>query len=278
MTNEEPDPDSIFAGVPEEPEEGAHTMEESVIPTGDDPTKGVTDDGNLKMQVPLGDIDPFDHGAAQDAVREQQRENGTAPPDMPVAEPLPVRNPAMSMDASEPLQEEMERRFSQEYGDITVKVDVTERDAFVRSATLDEEFVLVIEIDGVDMTVTVAIPPDEFTNSAAAAVNHWANEDFIDKDSDLQWLLAFQQVHVWYQVRAINGEPTPWSDYWSDGMPPNKQLRADMRDTDNFDVFFQMNAVRWRMMLDAVRTAELKYKICQENWQDRSFFGGADTD
>jgi hypothetical protein len=270
------DNDSIFSGAAEPPDPDANTFDGMVVPG--DVEVSTTADGNLHVQVPTGDIDLYDHSNELKAKKEHQKKAGVAPPDLPPTAPEPIRNAAMMRDSNEPLQAEMERRFSQSFGDLKVKVLPKDRDAFVRAALHDEELVLDIELEGVGAVVSVAIPPDEFTNSASAAVTQWGREDFIDKDSDLQWLLAFQQIHAWHQIRAINGEPTPWSDYWADGIPPLKEIRKSMRDHNTFAPFFQMNAVRWRMMLDAIRVAELKYKICLQNWKDRSFFVGADTD
>lgn len=270
------EPESIFSEAPEEPAENANRFDEEAAPDDAASSREVDENGHLKMSVPTGDVDPFDHSAEEDAKRQYKEQQGTAPPDLPDPEPEEPRSPAMMHDSNEPLREEMERRFSQEFGDITVEVTQAERDAFVRSALHDEEFVLEIYLEGVDARVTVAIPPDEFTNSASAAVTQWGRDGFIDSDSDLQWLLAFQQVHTWYQIREVNGEPTSWSDYWADGMPSVRQMREDMKNPDNFKEILAMNAVRWRMLLDAVRIAEIKYKICLQNWKDRSFFGGAD--
>ena len=273
------DEDSIFSGVPEDPDVDALQFgdEDELVPD-DGVTKEVTDSGDLRMRVPLGDIDPYDHSAEQSVVAESRRAAGIAPPDMPETVREPDRNPAMMKNSTDPLQEEMERRFSQSFGDLKVEVTAVERDAFVRAALHDEEFILDIEMEGVGATVRVAIPTDEFTNSASAAVTQWGREGFIDKDSDLQWLLAFQQIHAWGQVRAVNGEPTSWSDFWADGIPSIKDMRAAMRAVDTFDPIFRIHGVRWRLMLDAIRIAELKYKICLQNWRDRSFFAGADTD
>lgn len=268
---------SIFDEPSEPKEEGANVIDEAGDSESGPIKKSVSDAGHLRMNVDAGDIDPYDHGPEAAAVRKKKEEEGTAPPDMPETEDIPVNNPAMLSSPADRLRDEMELRFTQEFGSLTIKVTSADREAFVRAALHDSELVFRIPIEGVNAIIDIAMPPDEFTNSAAAAVTHWSNEDFIDKSSDLQWLLAFQQIHAWYQVRAIDGEPTPWSDYWVDGMPPIKTMRAAMRDTSNFEPFFKMSAVRWRMLIEAVRMAELKYKICQQNWRDRSFFTGADT-
>jgi hypothetical protein len=269
------DDDSIFSGVAEPPEDGAVILDDDdVVP--EDLSKEITDSGDLRMRVPVGDIDPFDHSAEHDAVKADKAKLGVAPPDLPKSVPEPVRNGPLMHDSNEALRGEMERRFKHSLGDLDVTVSAEERDAFVRAALFDKELMFDIQLEGVGAVVRVAIPPDEFTNSASAAVMQWGREDFIDKESDMQWLLAFQQIHAWHQVRAINGEPTVWSDFWADGNPPLREIRKAMRDTSTFDDIFCINAARWRLMLDAIRIAELKYKICLQNWRDRSFFAGAD--
>jgi len=275
------EPRSVFDGPAEAPEEGANVMDESEEAPGKispGASKEVTEDGHLKMRVGTEGVDPFDHSPELEAKREKETKDGTVPPDLPETEDLGVNNPTMLDSSADRLKDEMEQRFSEEFGNIKVDVTPAEREAFVRAALHDSELTFRVEIEGMGTTIEVAMPTDEFTNSAAAAAKAWGAIDFIDPESDMQWMLAFQQIHAWYQVRSIDGEPTPWSDYWADGMPKIRELRAYMKDPDNFEDFFQMNAVRWRMLLDAVRVAELKYRLCLRNWRDKSFFTGADTD
>lgn len=264
--------DSLFVG--EVPDDDA--MVNTVVPGA--PQTDVTEDGNLIATVPVGDVDLYDHSAEQAALRQHQRELGVAPPDLPASTPEPPRNPAMMQHAADPLKEEMDRRFSQDYGKVKVEVSPDERDAFVRAALHDTELVWGIDLPGVRAHVKVAIPPDVFTTQAAAAVTHWGKIDFIDKDSDMQWLLSFQQIHAWYQIREIDGQPTVWSDFWADGFPSIKTLRETMRDVSTFHDIMTMGAVRWRLCMEAIQIAELKYKLCLQNWRDRSFFAGAGTD
>jgi len=266
---------SIFGTVVEDPAPDAQRVDEAEDPTA---PKVVVDGGQLKASLPLGGVDPFDHKPEQDAIDAKKKEDGVAPPPMPTDDVTQLRNPNMMMSATDRLQDEMERRFQLEVGDMKVQVTGADRDAFVRAAMHDTELIFDIQLDGLQATVQIAMAPDEFTTSASAAVNQWGRDGHIDKDSDLQWLLAFQQMHAWYQVRAINGEPTAWSDFWVDGMPPLSAIRKRMREHDSFEPFFRMSAARWRMLLDAVRTAEFKYKVCLQNWKNRSFFTGAATD
>ncbi len=272
-----PEFSSIFDGEPEMPAAGAQRIDEKA-PDAHKAASEIDAAGHLKASAPLGDVDPFDHSAEQDAIDGQKSADGVAPPPLPTDEPTGLNNPNVMMSATDKLQDEMERRFRLEMGDTNIQVTAADRDAFVRAALTDAELLFTIPVEGLDATVTVALAPDEFTTSVAAAVTQLGKEGHIDKDSDLQWLLAFQQLHAWYQVRAINGEPTPWSDYWADGFPPLKDVRARMRDYESFQVFHRMNATRWRMLLEAIRTAEHKYKVCLHNWKNRSFFTGADTD
>ena len=274
----EEDHTSIFAGDPEPPAAGAQIIDEAPVEKATTGRKEVTADGHLRMNVAAGDIDPFDHSKEHAAVQQHQAEEGTAPLPMPPREDAAVNNPGMMVNPADFLRDEMERRFAQEFDDIKVTVTPADRDAFVRAALHDKELILDIELEGVGCIVQVAIAPDEFTTSASAALRKWQELEHISKDSDLQWMLAFQQIHAWYQIRSINGEPTAWSDFWADGMPKLSKIRDAMRNPEVFEPFFQMNATRWRMCLDAVRMAELKYKICMKNWKDRSFFTGADTD
>lgn len=231
----------------------------------------------IDKTVDLGGINPYDHSEEERIRREKDEELGVSPPDLPDGGPIPVANPAMLLDSTDSIREEIERRFKGEFGDRKVEVTAQERSDFVRAALHDEELVFRINVDGASAVVDVAIPPDYITTFAASAVNKWAEVGFVDAGSDMQWLLSFQQVHAWYQIRAVNGEPTSWSDFWTDRKPSASEIRSFMKDPQNFEPFFKMNAVRWRLILDAIRVAELKYKICLENWNNRSFFTGADT-
>jgi hypothetical protein len=84
-------------------------------------------------------------------------------------------------------------------------------------------------------------------------------------------------MHAWFMVREINGTPTPWSDVFCDGIPKTSVSRAKLAEPSNFEEFFVMTPIRWRMIVEAMRIAEFKYKLCMEAWQDRSFFTTAGT-
>lgn len=267
--------ESIFSGEPEVPAPDAQMLEAL---DSEDSIKVEKVGKHVKASVPLGTLDPYNHAAEQEVIDAKKRESGTLPPSLPETQDMGIRNPKMMATPVDYVKEEMERRFTHEFGQQKVNVTATDRDAFARAALLDQEVVFDILLEGLDITIRIAMAPDEFTSSAAAAVTQWQQDGLMSKDSDMQWLLAFQQVHAWYQVRSINSVPTPWSDFWVDGLPALKDIRLAMREHERFDPFFRMNAARWRMLMEAVRIAELKYKLCLQSWNDRSFFTGADTD
>lgn len=264
MSDESPEAASIFDN-PEPPAPGAMTGDSPFAPP--------------EVTVDVGEYDPHDHTAEVDAVDAAAAADGTKPPTMPEHVELPLANGALIPGVTDALHDEIERRFTREHGDLQVVVTQSDRDAFVRAAMNDSELIFPIELPGVNATVNVAMPPDVFTSSAAAAATDWGDKlEFITKGNDMQWLLSFQQMHVWFQVRAINGVATPWSDTFADGIPKARKLRKKLSEPKNFDAIFDMSAVRWRMLLDATRIAEYKYKICLENWREKTFFTGADTD
>lgn len=272
-----PDDEPIPGIFDEVPDDDAITQETDVVP-GETITKRTTEDGNLDVDVDTGGVDPYDHTAEAAAVRESQEKDGVAPPELPETQPELPNNPTMMTDANATLQNEMEARFQQEFGDLKVEVTHEERADFVRAALYEEELIFKVEVEGIGAVVEIAIPSDEFTNSAAAAVNKWGRDGIIDKESDIQWILSFQQLHAWYQIRSVNGTPTPWSKYWAGGDVSFQEIRSYMEDVSNFEEIINMSAVRWRLLIQAVRIAETKYKICLQNWNDRSFFTGAGTD
>lgn len=270
------EPEKLHSIFDEPPDEGVRTIDE----TPSEPAADKPGGDHLKMSIPTGGVDPFDHSAEVAAARAQQAKDGTLPPDMPETKTIPPHNPAMGESSADALRDEMEARFAHDAGELKgIKATAADRDAFARAALHDSELVFDIPVEGLGVTVQVAVPPDDFTTSAAAALSHWEAGDVIDKDSGMQWLLAFQQIHAWYQIRAVDGVPTPWSDYWAgEKHPPLSDIRAKMKDASTFDPIFSLGAVRWRMLLYAIRAAEAKYRICLQRWNDRTFFIGADTD
>jgi hypothetical protein len=273
MSDQTPEqPKSIFEAA-EEPEAGALRHDEAADAP---PAEDLSHPERVSVEVPVGEHNPLDHSAEMKVKREYEESMGIAPPPLPTSQRIPVANPAMLPDATDDLKAEMERRFRAEFGPKEVQVTAEERSAFVRAALHDSELTFRVPVEGADVVVDVAIPSDKFTTLAAAACNQWIAGGHLEKDSDMQWLLAFQQIHAWYQVRAVDGVPTPWSIFWEE-TPSTAKIRTFMADPENFEVFFRMNAVRWRLFMDAIRTAEWKYKICLDNWNNRSFFTGADT-
>jgi len=269
---EQPEVTSVFSES-EPPEEGANVFDESP------PEEKQPDDGHLRKTISTDGQDLYDHSDEIEAERQQEEADGVAPPPMPEREPMGIRNPMVHADPAEAIREEIENRFAEEFRAEKVTVTNAERDAFVRAALHDSELVFEVEIEALDAVVSVAIPSDTFTSCASAAAYKWGEEGHIDKTSDLQWVLTFQQMHAWFQVRAIDGTPTAWADEWDTEKPHSaKHLRELLENPENIEPIQRLNGVRWRLFLNAIRIAEQKYKICLSNWQDRTFFTGADTD
>ena len=251
------DIDNIFAEAAEAPEEKAATF-------------------SAEMEV--GDVDLFDHSAEEGAIREAEGDNDDiVAPEQPEHIEAPLHNRALQADPVADLKAQAERSFTGTFDVGKVTVDPDERTAFLRAALHDTEMCFDVRLEGLDVTIKIAIPPETFTTNAAAAATAWAKLGFNDKDSDIQWLLSFQQMHAWFMVREIDGIPTTWSDDFCDGIPKTSFTRAKLSDPDNFETFFVMTPARWRMLVEAMRIAEFKYKLCLEAWQDRSFFIPAGT-
>lgn len=259
-----------------EPDPFASLEEEDLAE--DDIKEKILEDGNLDLEADLGDTDLFDHSEEINARKEQDEKDGVAPPPLPESDPVSYQNPAMLSDPAEAVRDEIESRFTEEFQASKVSVKPAEREAFVRAALHDSELQFNVKVEGVGATVTIAMPSDHFTSAVTAAAYSWAKDGHISADSDLQWILSFQQMHAWFQVRAVNGVPTSWASDWADGIPSAKQLQELLNNPENLKDIQSMSGIRWRLMLQAIRIAEQKYKICLNNWHDRTFFTGADTD
>ena len=297
MSEENKDNDNPIKSVFDEtdtPDDGANVFDEAPdteenepddldsisddAPASDAVEREIGEDGRIKLTAKVGDANLFDHSEEVEAQKDADDKNGVAPPPLPESDPVGYQNPAMLSDPADAVRDEIENRFTEEFQASKVTVKPAEREAFVRAALHDSELVFNVKVEGVGATVTIAMPSDHFTSAVTAAAYTWARKGYTSEDSDLQWILSFQQMHAWFQVRAINGVPTSWAADWAGGMPGAKQLQAMLDDPDNLKDIQNMNGLRWRLILQAIRIAEQKYKICLNNWHDRSFFTGADTD
>lgn len=228
-------------------------------------------------EVPLGDINPYDHGAEQAAINAAQQTIGIAPPELPENQDTPIGNPGVMVDPTQDIHEEMQQRFKAMRANVVVDVTAADRDAFVRSALHDSELIFDILQEGVEATVAVAIPPEMFTAMVVEAIGQREASGALEKGNTMLWFLLFQQMHVLFQVRKVNGVPTEWASIWEGGIPSASVLRGILRNPDHLTKIEAMNAVRWRMCMDAIQIAEVKYANCMTNWRNRSFFTGADT-
>lgn len=252
------EPANIFSMAAEPPEEGAKTFK-------------------MEVDTSASGIDLMDHQAEAKALRQDEEESGVHVPPKPERVTEPTRNPAIEVNPVDELKTLVDQAFSDTYEFGKVEVSAEERQRFVRAALHDNPMWFDIMLEGVGIVVRVVIPPEPFTTAAANAVTEWGKRKTMDPDSNLQWYLAFQQIHAWYQVREIEGVATEWSSMFEDGNPKHSEIRKFINEPDNFEVFFNMSAVKWRMIVEAMRMAEAKYKICVQAWRDKSFFTSAGT-
>jgi hypothetical protein len=249
----------------EPPEEGVQTLDSQD-----------TGSKQPQMEAPLDGVDLMDHSQEEAARRKAEDDAGVAPPDMPeTKEFFTGKNRVVDTDAVDILQQEMQRRFQDATAVPAVEVSQDERDDFMRALLHDAA--LSFDVDVAGLTFRVVLPPEDFTMAAAAAAGEWAEQGFNSPTSDLQWALSFQQMHAWWQIRAVNNDPAPWvgdADYES---MTSAQIREFLRRPENLEPVRRVSLVRWRAMVDAMRIAEAKYRICLRNLHDRSFFTGADT-
>jgi hypothetical protein len=248
----------IFALQPEPREEGAKAFQ-------------------MDVDTRAANIDLHDHRPETEAIREGESELGVHIPDRPERIPMVNRNPALDQDPVREIKDLVADSFTDTYDFGKVEVTADERQRFVRAALHDSEMWFDVLLEGINAKIRVVIPPEPFTTAAANAVSLWGKADAMDPSSNLQWYLAFQQIHAWYQVRAINDEPTAWSEMFEDGPMKTSALRKFINNPENFEEFFIMGSVKWRMMVEAMRIAEAKYKLCTQAWRDKSFFTSAGT-
>ncbi len=260
MSNTDTEPKSvadIFEGIREQPEEGAHRFETS---------------------VDLSSVDLKDSREESRLLREQGHEHGIHIPDKPPKSDVPLNNPELAVDPTRSVREEVEASFKAEFDFGKVEVTQEERERFLRCALHDTEMWFEVELEGIELRVTVALPTEHYTTSVLTALDKWNAAGAIDVRSDMQWLLGFQQLHAWYMIRSINGNPTSWSEDFHDDKPlRGKALREFIYDPENLTEIIEMGAVRWRSLVVAMRVAEAKYKLCTDALRDRSFFTGAGT-
>lgn len=247
----------IFEGIREQPEEGAQRFEQSV------------NLGSAKLE---------DASEETRLLREQGKEHGVQIPERPEKSDVPLNNPELAVDPARSIREEVEAAFRADFDFGKVEVSHEERERFLRCALHDTEMYFDVELEGLEMTFVVAIPTEQYTTTVLSALDKWNASEAIDVRSDMQWLLAFQQLHAWYMIRAINGKTTAWADEFENDAPPRgKTLRTFIYDADNLENIISIGAARWRSMVIAMRIAEAKYKICSDALRDRSFFTGAGT-
>lgn len=233
----------------------------------------------LNMSIKPADygIDLTDHSKEAEAKSDADKQDGVVVPEQPDHPFTPVQHPVNLQD---PISDLRTHASDSMEGDFSVgKVEVTqaEKDLFVRAALHDSEMIYTVDVEGLDATIEVAIPTEAFTVAAANAVQEWGASGHLDPTSNVQWLLALQQMHVWYQVRSVNGVPTAWADVFADGLPRISALRKHLANVDLFEEIINMSPVRWRIMVNALAVAEYKYKLCLDSWRTRAFFEKADT-
>lgn len=251
-------PPDIFAGIAEEPEQGAKQF-------------------HVEVDLEELGIDPTDHSAEEKAIGQNETDNEIEAPDRPKRLTAPINTPELLQDPVVDVRDEIDKSFNGVFDIGKVEVTSEERERFVRCALHDEEMWFDVTLEGTNIPVRVAIPPENFTASVATAIDHWHKAGVVNSESNIQFYLAFQQIHAWFQVRQINGRNTPWSDEFADGLPKSSWIRQFTKDPNNFEDFFNMSAVRWRLIVESMRMAEFKYKLCLEAWRDRSFFTQAGT-
>jgi len=222
-------------------------------------------------------IDLTDHNPEAAAIRGENRKDGVEAPEERPHPHTELQNPGVTED---PVGDAMRRvdPFADTFDIGKISVSSAERDQFVRSALLDEEMIFDVYLEGIDVMVKIAIPTESFTVLTANILEIWDKKGAVNSKSNVAWLLAFQQMHAWYQVREFAGKETSWASFFDDGVPKISAIRKHIEDPDNLDAIVNTNSARWRMMVNAMAVAEYKYKLCLDAWRTRAFFEKADTD
>ena len=243
----------------------ADAMEAAETPTQD-----------INIDTKEFDIDISDHNPENEAMRSADADDGVASPnELPHPHTRIERLGALA-DPVGKLMNDLDP-FADDFKIGKVEVTIAERDAFVRAALHDEEMSFDIHLEGLDIYVKVVIPPESFTTMVANTIDAWDSNGVTNAKNNVSWLLLFQQLHAWYQVRSFAGKPTAWSTFFDDGVPKISKLREFVSNVENFENIVNMSAPRWRMMVSAMALAEYKYKLCLDAWRTRSFFEKADT-
>lgn len=249
------EPEDIFADVREVPDPDAV------------PAERVMD---------LGDTTDITDHSVEEAVKESRnKELGVHVPTKPETLQAPLTNPVMTDEAAgEEARLAAEAAFRDEIDRIKIEVTDEEKTRFIRAALHDTEMIFDIPLEGLDMVVSVAMPSEAFTSAAEMIVLRWGKDGHIDAESRLQFTVAFQQVHLWHQIRAINGQTVPWA--W-DGTPTLSEIKAFAFNYENLSDVINWSSTKHRLLMRASMIAETKYRICMTNLHDRTFFTGAAT-
>lgn len=230
----------------------------------------------IKLDPSQFDIDLSDHNPEAQAIRTEDEKDGVAAPQELPFPHTNIQRPAALVDPVGKLKNEIDP-FVDDFEIGKVEVTMTERDQFVRSALHDTEMSFDIMLEGPDISVKVAIPTESFTTLVAQVIDQWDSQGIVKSTNNVSWLLLFQQLHAWYQIREFGGKPTPWAKFFDDGVPRLSQIRAAIENYDSIEQVVNMSAPRWRLMVNAMALAEYKYKLCLDAWRTRAFFVKADT-
>lgn len=222
-------------------------------------------------------IDLTDHNPEARAIQQDQKKDGVNALEERPHPHTRIQNPNILQDPVGDAVRDLDP-FSDKFDIGKVEVTARERDQFVRAALHDTEMIFDIHLEGLDVNVKVAIPTESFTALTGNMLEVWDAKGAADARSNVSWLLTFQQMHAWYQIREFAGFETPWASFFDDGVPKISAIRKHLENPENLDDVINMNSARWRMMVNAMALAEYKYKMCLDAWRTRAFFEKADTD
>jgi hypothetical protein len=221
-------------------------------------------------------IDLTDHNPEAEAIKTEAKKDGISAIEEREHPHTRIQNPNILQDPVGDAVRDIDP-FSDNFDIGKVEVTARERDQFVRAALHDTEMIFEIYLEGIDAMVKVAIPTESFTALTGNMLEVWDKKGVADARSNVSWLLTFQQMHAWYQIREFAGFETSWSQFFDDGVPKISAIRKHLEDPENLDEVVNMNSARWRMMVNAMALAEYKYKMCLDAWRTRAFFAKVDT-